>query len=53
MPSSGVHADRVMARLVEVVQETMQPEHVSLWLRQDGRTKRRAMLKQGSGNESG
>ncbi len=32
----GVHTtdlDNVIARLVEVVQETMQPESVSLWLR--------------------
>jgi len=28
--------DKLTARLVEVVQETMQPEHVSLWLRKSG-----------------
>jgi hypothetical protein len=29
--------DNVSAEMVSVVQETMQPEHVSLWLRKPGR----------------
>lgn len=36
-----VELNRLSEQLVEVVQETMQPEHVSLWLREPGQLKER------------
>jgi hypothetical protein len=36
-----VDLDRLSARLVDVVKDTMQPEHASLWIRQAGWAERR------------
>ncbi len=38
-----VDLDQLRAQLLEVVQETMQPSHVSLWVRQPDRTERRSL----------
>ncbi len=38
-----VDLDQLRAQLLEVVQETMQPSHVSLWVRQPSRTETRSL----------
>ncbi|HEX6482269.1 MAG TPA: hypothetical protein VF043_25780 [Ktedonobacteraceae bacterium] len=38
-----VDLDQLRARLLEVVQETMQPAHVSLWVRRPSRTETRSL----------